>query len=213
MAKNTRIRVRTKRTLTQKERNQILKMESAYKAARSGENNPHNYKCPKCKKIMDCINLGIYGKKQRRKYMISCEECKLKGYIREEEDGSFFLLGSPADILTRAYRREAHYYLWRICQFGIFPDMDAAYEWLNDQFYGTTFETRGIGEFDKAFCMRAIEACVRCLINNKHRIRMTLTPYHNDYGNSYSDTSPIIKKMFEEYYNEKLNENDEVSKG
>lgn len=203
--KSTRIGVRNKRVPSQKEKNQLIKMEEAYRAARAGEINPYQYRCPKCGKIMECVNLGPQGKKQRDKYLILCKQDKLKGYIRKEEDGSYFLLGIPADVITRSYRKEVHFYLNKICESGIFSDVDSSYKWLNDQFYGSFFDWRGVGEFDKAYCMRAIEVCVECLINNAHRVK-NLTPYQNKFGNSYSQTSPIIQKMFQKY-------NEEVSKG
>lgn len=197
MAKVSRMRV--KNIPKDKVAKQMTKfIHSNQTKIHSDEIDLQNYRCPCCKKRMHIEELS-YENNEMQYWILKCDDCKLKGKARREKNNKIYLSSTPANQETRYLRQEAHYYFGKLSQEGIFTTTEA-YVWLSSQIYEYDMGIHHIGEFNDYFCKKTIEISMKCIIANKHKIKKDFKPYTSKKGKSYTETSSIMKELWDEYY-------------
>lgn len=132
--------------------------------------DPSNVKCPYCGSRMELRSAkGIKKEKYADETLFVCKnhpncDCYCRAMVKE--NGSVYMINTPADAKLRALRNEAHYYFDKLVAFHIFTNRNEAYRWLTASISLGGLGRKHIGEFNEYFCEKAIEECVKALYNN-----------------------------------------------
>ncbi len=152
--------------------------------------------CPYCGKKMIYRNAeGIKINKYKDEWLLVCEDpgCDCYCRVKKMSNGRTQLISTPARAKLRALRNEAHYYLEKIIEFGIFERKEA-YRWLTGIVAPETFGVKHIGEFSEYYCERAIAACIRVLYNNRNTKNICFRHFCNKETNDATYNNSELKK-------------------
>jgi len=191
---------RGKKKLDKKSRNQLRKTVEEQKSKVNIPIDTDNYLCPRCGQKMTVTD-SYYKTEKKDLRNLFCEKCNILGKARIQH-GKAYLYSTPVDEETRAYRAEAHYYFDKLVENRIFNSTEEAYRWLQYQIFTIDAENQHIGEFNKAFCMLTMEASLKVLVQNKHRLKNRLKPYESRKEKSYTETSKNMQELFQQYTDE-----------
>lgn len=131
--------------------------------------------CPYCggKMTVRPANEIIKG---REGLLYVCENhpvCDCYCRVNKTENGSMHLISTPANRNLRALRSEAHYYLDKIVEAGIFKKNMDVYHYMNSRH---DFIGNHIGNLREYGCIQFICGCIEILYQNKSKVK-NFQPY------------------------------------
>jgi len=138
-------------------------------------------------------------------YMV-CPKCGARCRVKKTNGNNYRVISTPADVLLRKRRAEAHFYFNRLVKYGIIDSVYDAYNWLTQvtgiNMYGVTTQ-RHIGEMGKALCEKVITESVTKLCENWDKWPKLLPVYRSndkDTGKnlSYVNSNNELKQMIRE---------------
>lgn len=153
--------------------------------------NINDYRCPVCNKLMKL------NERQSGQLIIECQECDINGRVQKGlKNDKYYLVSVPADKITRSLRYEAHIYFNAIVNNKILSKQDA-YMWLTSKIYFSSKQDTmfHIGEMDSEMCKRVIDVCIKCLHDNKHRLKTKFDIKKNSYVSNNLELKRLVSEI------------------
>lgn len=151
--------------------------------------------CPYCGGKMILRDATFLDHNKGTYPLMVCENypsCDSYCTVRKVEKNKVALKSSPANKKLRALRREAHHYMKKLLENGIFETVNDVYWYLTNK-SGNSSNMVHIGMMQEYGCKEVIHYCIEALYNNKSRIKR-----FRMWENGYSQNTPELKKMLDE---------------